>query len=283
MSSPLCAQICHELIKLFARRRTYIGYGAFLILQVAILALLQHPRAKDEVARLLARNGLGFEDHYQGLTLAIVIIAFSFTFLGGLYVSLVAGDIVAKEVEEGTIRMILARPVSRFRFLSVKLVACAFYTVTLVVFLGVSALAFASAYRGGMGKLFIFIEPERLFAFYGTRDGLIRYALSVGCLAYGTLTIAALAFMFSCFKMKPAAATILTLSVFFIDAVLTNLPYFQSLRGWFMSYHIGFWVRVYHEYPPWPAIARSALILAALMTTFTVIGVTRFRLRDFKA
>lgn len=88
--------------------------------------------------------------------------------------------------------------------------------------------------------------------------------------------------MFSCFKMKPAAATILTLTVFFIDVVLTNLPYFQSLRHWFMSYHIGFWVRTYHDYPPWPQIGTSILVLAGLMTTFSAIGITHFRLRDLK-
>ncbi len=265
------------------RKRTYIGFGAFLGLQALILLMLQHPRAKGEVSALLGQNGLAFESYYMGLTLAIVIILFSFTFLGGLYVALVAGDIVAKEVEDGTMRMILARPVSRTRLLMLKLAACLIYTIVLVVFLGVSALAFASGYRGGLGQLFIFIEPERLFAFYDTAEGLWRYARSVLCLAYGTLTIACLAFMFSCFKMKPAAATILTLSVFFIDVVLQNLPYFQSLRHYFMSYHIGFWVRTYHEYPPWAAIGRSVLILAGLMVTFVAVGVTNFRLRDLKS
>lgn len=182
-------QFGHELYKLFARKRTYIGFGAFVLLQSAILALLQHPRAQGEVAELLEMNGLAFEEHYQGLTLAIVIIAFSFTFLGGLYVALVAGDIVAKEAEDGTLRMILARPVSRTRLLLIKLLACALYTVVLVLFLGATALLFASAYRGGLGRLFIFIEQEDLFAFYDTAEGLWRYTRSVVCLAYGTLTM----------------------------------------------------------------------------------------------
>ena len=77
--------------------------------------MLQHPRPKEEIANLLGDNGLAFADYYQGLTLSIVIIAFSFTFLGGLYVALVSGDIVAKEVEDGTMRLVLARPVSRLR------------------------------------------------------------------------------------------------------------------------------------------------------------------------
>ena len=272
----------HELFKLFARRRTYIGFGAFLVLQGLILALLQHPKAKGQIGDLLEANGYAFAEHYMGLTLAIVVIAFSFTFLGGLYVALVAGDIVAKEVEEGTMRMILSRPVSRTRLLLVKLGACALYTLLLVGFLGTTALLFASAYRGGLGRLFIFLPDEDLFAAYDTAEGLSRYVRSIACLAFATLTITCLGFMFSCFRMKPAAATILTLSVFFVDAVLTNLPYFADLKPWFLSYHIGFWVRTYHDIVPWPRIVQSAVYLLGFMATFVVIGIVHFNSRDLK-
>ncbi|MEM1108640.1 MAG: ABC transporter permease subunit [Planctomycetota bacterium] len=278
----IVSQFVDELYKLFARKRTYIGFGAFVVLQVMILALLQHPRAREQVARLLEQNGLGFDDHYMGLTLGIVVIAFSFTFLGGLYVALVAGDIVAKEVEDGTMRMVLSRPIGRVRLLAVKFAACILYTLLLVWFLGVTALVFASLYRGGPGKLFIFFPDEELFAFYDTVEGLWRYGRSIVCLSFATLAIAALGFMFSCFKMKPAAATILTLSVFFVDVVLMNLPYFSELRHLFMSYHIGFWVRTYHVYPPWPEIAQSVAWLTGLMSTFVVVGVTHFAGRDLK-
>ena len=279
----IAAQFADELVKLFARRRTYIGFGAFVALQAMILALLQHPRARRSVAQILEQNGLGFDDHYMGLTLGIVVIAFSFSFLGGLYVALVAGDIVAKEVEDGTMRMILSRPVGRVRMLLIKFAACVLYTLTLVWFLGVTALVFASLYRGGPGKLFIFFPDEELFAFYDTAEGLWRYVRSIGCLSFATLTIAAMGFMFSCFKMKPAAATILTLSVLFVDVVLMNLPYFAELRHWFMSYHIGFWVRTYHAYPPWAEITQSVAWLVGLMSTFVIVGVTHFAGRDLKA
>ncbi|MBB6428536.1 ABC transporter permease subunit [Algisphaera agarilytica] len=275
-------QFNDELFKLFARKRTYIGFGAFVVLQVMILALLQHPRAKASIAELLEQNGLGFDDHYMGLTLAIVVIAFSFTFLGGLYVALIAGDIVAKEVEDGTMRMILSRPIGRVRLLMIKFAACVLYTLVLVCFLGVTALCCASLYRGGLGKLFIFFPDEELFAFYDAGEGLWRYTRSIACLSFATLTIAAMGFMFSCFKMKPAAATILTLSVFFVDVVLMNLPYFAELRHLFMSYHIGFWVRTYHAYPPWHEIVQSVAWLVGLMSTFVVVGVTHFAGRDLK-
>ena len=279
----LLRQVGHELVKLFARRRTYIGFGAFLAVQLAILLLLEHPKAKANVGRLLTANGLDFSEHYRGLTLAVVIIVFTFVLLGALYVALVAGDIVAKEVEDGTMRMVLSRPVARLRLLAIKYAACTVYTVVLVLFLAATALLFASVYKGGLGKLFVFIPEEELFAFYDTGEGLWRYARAAACLAYATLAVSSMAFMFSCFKMKPAAATILTLSVFFVDLVLQNMPFFRSFRGWFMTYHSGFWARTFHDVPPWPSILVSITYLGTLSVTFAAVGAMRFCTRDLKA
>lgn len=276
-------QLVNELHKLFARKRTYIGFGAFLLLQAAILALLQHPRAKAELRGVLERQGVAFDEYYQGLTMAVAIIVFTFTLLGALYVALVAGDIVAKEVEDGTMRMMLARPSSRLRLLMVKAAAVAIYTVLLVWFLAGSALVIAWLYRGRLGGLVIFIPEEDIFSVFAQGEGLMRYARAVAFLSFSTLSIAAMAFMFSCFNMKPAAATILTLSVFFIDFVLRTLPYFMSIRHYFLTYHFGMWVRTFAVPEPWPHITESVIVLTVAIGTFLTIGITRFCTRDLKS
>jgi ABC-2 type transport system permease protein len=279
----LWRQISDEMLKMFARKRTYIGFGAFLAVQAAILLLLEHPKAKANVSELLSGNGLAFAEYYRGLTLAVVVIVFTFVLLGALYIALVSGDIVAKEVEDGTMRMVLSRPISRLRLLTIKWIAGAAHAVLLVCFLATTALLLATLYKGGLGKLFVFIHEEQLFAFFDTGPGLWRYARAIVCLAYATLVIASLAFMFSCFKMKPAAATILTLSVFFVDLVLQNMPFFRGFREYFVTYHTGFWARTFHEHAPWPSIAVSIVYLAALNITCFAIGAMRFCTRDLKA
>src|SRR3989338_2460376 len=110
-------QLKNELLKLFARKRTHIGFGAFVSVEIIILTLLQLPRPKKAFMEHLDRNGYGFEEYYAGLTLAMLMILGTISLLGGLYLALVSGDMVAKEVEEGTLRMILSRPISRLRLL----------------------------------------------------------------------------------------------------------------------------------------------------------------------
>lgn len=276
-------QLKNELLKLFARKRTYIGFGAFLVVQFTILALLQLPKAKRAFAQLLATNGYLPQEYYAGLTLALLIILFTISLLGALYIALVGGDMVAKEVEDGTMRMIFARPVSRLRLLTVKWLACLIYTFTLILFLGATSLAAGTIYRHGLGKLFVFVPQEGVFSVFDTGEGLWRYWRSVFLIGVVTQVMATAAFMFSCFKMKPAAATILTLSVFFVDFVLRNIPYFSSFEKYFISYHNACWARTYAEVVPWWSISESLVYLVALGATFWIIGAMAFCARDFKS
>ena len=141
----------------------------------------------------------------------------------------------------------------------------------------------AALFKGGLGKLFVRVHELDLLAFYDTGPGLLRYAAAIIVLSYATLTISSLALMFSCFRMKPAAATILTLSVFFVDMIMQGMPFFSDFRHWFITYHTGMWIQVFHQQIPWMRLAESGAYLLALNATFLIIAAMRFTTRDFKS
>jgi ABC-2 type transport system permease protein len=76
-------------------------------------------------------------------------MGFSVFLLGALFLSLVAGDIVAKEGEDGHMRLLLARPVSRFRLLLLKYLTCTGYALFLIQFLAWTAFLLGLAARLG--------------------------------------------------------------------------------------------------------------------------------------
>ena len=78
-----------------------------------------------------------------------------------LYVALVGGDLVAKEAEDGTLRMILSRPISRFRLLFVKWLAGVIFAAVLVLVLGGTALGFARIWFPWKG-MFVFVPGHGL-------------------------------------------------------------------------------------------------------------------------
>jgi len=92
-----------------------------------------------------------------------------------------------------------------------------------------------------------------------------------------------LAFMFSCFNIKPAAATILAISVFFISMILHDMPYFREMKEWFMVHHLYVWSNFFRPQIPWWRVGESLSILAGYNFTFLIIGCVAFQRRDIKS
>ncbi|MEI9895895.1 MAG: hypothetical protein WDN28_18985 [Chthoniobacter sp.] len=146
--------------------------------------------------------------------------------------------------------MTLCRPVSRLRLLAVKYVTCVLYTFALAFFIGLSALAVGIA-RQGTGGFFVYQPLEKLFVIYDFWPGLAHYLASLPLLGLSLLSVTSLAFMLSCCNIKPAAATIATLSYFIADLIFRGLPYFESIKHWFISTHTESWYNVLRSPMPW--------------------------------
>ena len=50
-------QLKHELWKLFGKKRTYIGFGAFLFVQLAVILMFRYTKAASAIRRALEGGG----------------------------------------------------------------------------------------------------------------------------------------------------------------------------------------------------------------------------------
>lgn len=275
-------QLGGELRKLFARKRTYIGFGAFLGAEILVLLLLRLPRVQRALERTLERAGYDPSAYLSGLTLGCLLLLATVFLLGALYLALVAGDVVSKEIEDGTLRMMLCRPVSRARILALKFVACLIYTAALTTFIGATALL-AGLAHAGWGGLFVFAPTEGVFAVYEAWPGLARMALALPLLTLSLCTITSLGFCLSCLRMKPAAATVLTLSILFVDSILKNIPFFSAIREVFVTAKMSAWVLAFEDRIPWEAMLEDYAWLMAINATLVIVGAAAFQQRDFKS
>jgi ABC-2 type transport system permease protein len=151
----------------------------------------------------------------------------------------------------------------------------------LVLALGMMALVFARFWFPWKG-MFVF-APGLVFNLLGTTEGLRLYTFSQLFLVVNAVVILSIAFMFSCFNMKPAAATILALSFLFLNLVIESIPFFDRYQHWFLPYHFRSWLMVFANPTPWPRIAESQCILLAAAATTFIIGTTAFQMRDIKS
>jgi ABC-2 type transport system permease protein len=276
-------QLRGELQKLLARPRTWIGYGAFLIMEALILFVYKLERSQQHMRGIIERNGLEFGSYYSSLTITFTIMLLSMFLLGSIYFALVAGDIVAKENEDGNLRMVFSRPISRLRLLLVKYTAVSLYTFSFVFFVGITGYLMAVAAVGWQGGLFVMEPKMKVFAAYPEWwEGASRLALSAAGIGLSMITLSSIAFMFSCLKIKPAAATIVTLTILFVDMILQNFPFFKPYESFFITWRMGNWIFLMEQNIPWPKLTESYALLGGLNITLFVIGWTSFQLRDFK-
>src|SRR5438067_1873070 len=167
----------NELWKLFGKKRTYIGFGAFLLAQNAMLLCFRFTRWQADLERMLAGNGYLAQQYVSALTVALMMLVPQVLLLMPLYAALVGGDLVAKEAEDGTLRMILSRPISRLRLLLVKWLAGIIFSAVLVMVLGGTALIFARFWFPWRG-MFISWPPLNIFSLVGPGEGFRLYLCS---------------------------------------------------------------------------------------------------------
>jgi ABC-2 type transport system permease protein len=274
-------QFRNELTKLFGKKRTYIGFVMFLLAQNVIALVFRFTEASRPLRRMIESGGGLAEQFISAPTVAGIMMIPIAAFLLPLYTSLIGGDLVAKEAEEGTLRMILSRPVSRMRLLLIKWLAGCAFSVVLVISLGAFGLLFSRLFFP-WGGLVIWMPEQGIFSLFGPEDGLRHYVAAHVMLVAEACSIMGLAFMFSCFNIKPAAATILALSVLFVSFILEHIPYFKEYQDWFLSYHLHLWQWMFAERVPWWRVGQSLSLLAGFNFTFLAVGTAVFHVRDIK-
>lgn len=271
-----------ELRKLFARKRTFIGFGVFLAFEILILFLLRLDRVQAKFRQVVDNAGYDSGDYFSGLTIGFLVVVWTVFLLEALFLALVAGDIVSKEVEDGSLRMMLCRPISRGRILWLKGIVSVFYTFVLTGFVMFTALGVGFLYKG-FGALFVYEPFEKVFALHEFWPGLFRYLAAFPLLSLSLCTITALAFCLSCFNMKPSTATIITLSALFADTILKNVPFFESISGYFITRRMSVWVHVFDSRIPWEMMLENYAWLVGINATLFLIGWLVFEQRDFKS
>ncbi|MBI5386691.1 MAG: ABC transporter permease subunit [Verrucomicrobia bacterium] len=275
-------QLRNELWKLFGKKRTYIGFGMLLLAQNTFNVIFRFTNAFRFYERTLEGNGYAAQQFLSALSICSIMLIPLAGLLMPLYVALVGGDLVAKEAEDGTLRMILSRPVSRVRLLVVKWLAGFIFTVGLVLVLSVLGLLSARLFFP-WGGLFFWNPEFGIFGVFDADAGLKRYVAASIFLVSHAFSIMGLASMFSCFNIKPAAATILALSFLFVDLILQSMPYFREYHNFFITYHLQTWHYLFAQPIPWWRVAQSLSVLAGANVTFLVVGVVAFHARDIKS
>lgn len=257
-----------ELVKLRAQRRTFIGLGAAVVVPlIFIVALLTGDGGPNDIP-------FGRYVRESGLAIPLVGLFFGAIWFFPLITALVAGDIVAAEDANGTLKTILTRSVERWQIFVAKALAAFTYAFSgLVLYVGVGLF---------VGGLIWGFDP--LTSLSGTQISASRgmTLIVASALAYfmPTLAIASLGLMLSTLTRNSAAAVVGTLMISLIMQILGVIGALDFLRPYLLSTQFNAWQGLLREPIDWAPVVRAAWVSAVYALPALAVAFTAFLRRD---
>jgi len=266
-----------EWIKLMHRPRTFLSIGLMLFLITLIFWGLKSEgeNALGYLFQSLDENFLMQGTILNGYMVVFLILNTLWIHIPILIV-IVTGDLFSSELESGTIRLLMTRPISRNRVALAK-----FCTAILYVFFFV--LIFTSISLGI--ALVLFGSGDLIVAFNGIQiipeaDLLWRFVAAFGYAFLAMSTFAIFSVTISFFTRKSLVAILITLGVIVISTLLQTLAssLFMGWEFFLITYHFAQWQLFFYSDIDWFSLLNSAFWLIGFSGICIVVSLIRFKI-----
>lgn len=257
-----------EVAKLLAQKRTYLGLGAAVLVPIIFVVVL--------VLQTGGPNDVPLGRYIRDTGLAVPFVVLFFMSIWGLplITALVAGDIVASESHNGTLKTILTRSRERGEVFAGKILATATYTFAVVFAMGAVGLVAGSLAWG--------FHP--LTSLSGTKvapgHGLVLLLASLVVYGLPLAGIAAFGVMLSTLTRNSAASVVGTLMFALLMQLLGVLPGTESIRPYLLATQFEAWhgfLRIPADYTP---VVRALWVCALYIAVPLAVAYVVFLRRD---
>ena len=239
-----------EIAKLLAQKRTFLGLGTAAAVPIIFVVVL--------VLRSGGPNDVPLGRYIRDTGLAVPFVVLFFMSIWGLplITALVAGDIVASESHNGTLKTILTRSRDRGEIFAAKALATASYTIVLVFLMGIVGLVAGSVAWG--------FHP--LTSLSGTKvsagHGLLLLIASLGIYTLPLAGIAAFGILLSTVTRNSAAAVVGALMWALFMQLLGVLPGTESIRPYLLGTQFDAWHGFLRVPADWVPVERALWVSA---------------------
>lgn len=260
-----------ELRKLLRQRRTLLGFLGVVAPSVLFAVALTVRSGEPDGA------AFGAFVRETALAFPLVNLFFGAFWLFPLVTALVAGDIVATEVQRGTLKTVLTRSVSRTRLFWAKVAATASYVAAVMVVMALAALV-AGTLIAGLDPL-----PGLSGQEIAVPRGLALIGASLAVYTVPLLALAAFGVLLSVLTRNSAGAVVGTLMLAFMLRLVDLLPGLEPLGPYLITSHFEAWQGLLREPVDLGPAAVAVAVCAAWAVPCLLVAWWDFRRRDVLA
>jgi ABC-2 type transport system permease protein len=259
-----------ELRKLVSQKRSYLGLG--LIVFLPLLFVL--------VENLHQRHMHGGESVFaaqitqSGLATPVLMLTFLSLFMLPLVAALVAGDIVANEDGNGTLKTILTRSVDRGQVFAAKALAAMTYA-TIAVFLSAAVASVAGIACWGLHSL-----TSLSGTVVSAHEALLLVFASNLIYLIALFTVASIGVLLSTATRNSAAAVVGTVGLVILLDIVASIPGLEGIRPYLLTQQFEAWQGLLRTPTDWTPVAHSAWVCALYAVPALLAGYLVFLRRD---
>ena len=269
-----------ELLKIFRKWRTYIGFIAIGIL-VPLLHLaiyLEGQKSLEFMTRGLRDSFILIGNLLNGYWISYLILN-ALTIHIPFLITLVAADLLAGEATAGTYRLLVTRPVSRMQIVTSKFLSGIIYTGSLILF-----LAFMSLVVG----LIIFVSGELIVTgnqsiiVFEKSDILWRFFLAYGFAILSMTVVCSLAIFFSSLVENAIGPIVSTMAIIIIFIILSafDVEILREIRPYLFTNYMLDWREFFNDPIDLAEVFKSVLILGGHIIIFFTATSLIFHKKD---
>jgi ABC-2 type transport system permease protein len=257
-----------ELRKLRAQKRTFLGFGMAMLVPILFVAALE--------LRGGGPNDVPFGRYVRetGLAIPPVLLIFGSIWLFPLIVALVAGDVVANEDGNGTLKTILTRSVTRGQLFAAKVGAAVSYAL-----LALTAMAAVS-----LTEAIIAWGFNPLTSLSGTTvsawRGLLLVGASLGVYALPLLAITTIGVLLSTVTRNSAGAVVGALMTALLMQLIGILPGVGSIKPYLLTTQFDAWHGFLRTPIDWAPVVRGGWVSAIYAIVALAAAYLTFLRRD---
>jgi ABC-2 type transport system permease protein len=259
-----------ELRKLVSQKRTYLGLGLIVILPL-FFVIFQSVRQNHGHG---GQSIFAAQITQSGLATPVLMLTFLVLFMLPLVAALVAGDVVANEDGNGTLKTILTRSVDRGQVFAAKTLTAWTYAAT-AVFLSAAVATVAGVASWGFHPVrslsgTVVSAPEALLLIFAANA---IYLIPL-------FAVASIGVLLSTATRNSAAAVVGTVGCVILLDIISGIPGMEGAQPYLLTQQFEAWQGLLRTPTDWAPIVHSAWLCALYALPALFVGYLVFLRRD---
>jgi ABC-2 type transport system permease protein len=259
-----------ELRKLVSQKRTYMGLVLAIFPPLLFVVFQNFHQHHDRGAG----NIFAAQITQSGLATPVLMLLFESFLLLPVIAALVAGDIVAAEDGNGTLKTILTRSVDRGQVFAAKVLAAMIYAIVALLLAAVVA-TIAGVASWGFHAITTYSgtvvsAPKGLLLVFGAN----------ACYLIPLLTVASIGVLLSTATHNSAASVVATVGVLILLLIVAQIPGLEGIKPYMLTEQFENWHGLLRTPTDWAPIWHSLWVCSLYAVPALIAGYLVFLRRD---